>query len=348
MRRRVSDDEDDGLMEPVPAYIIKQQEAPFELYPLIELVDLDKKIPPRMKKHEFEPLGQSGGVFKNISITRSSWRWVDTVEYVIPETLTWPTSLLGFKPRWFDFDAIHAYERAANPTFFLDPLAPPPDTDLPTVLASVRHPLKTPEFYSAFRNIVISYYLSTASHFMPLISTVPLLEAASRRVCNNESYSLDLSDIIGLYDFFTHAGLVNFSCTNFTRTGDCKTFEEVQAARTRRDIPLGPFAAQIWRESDVHPVKSSAYSCFVCSDKFLFTQTKLTTLDTRAAIQTWLLCVPTASPLVTTQPTTLCLSVPMARLPSPVTTGPLNELLFCCRLCMTTKITGGVYPMPSV
>jgi hypothetical protein len=46
----VSDDEDDGMMEAVPQCIINIQESPIELYPVIDLVDLDKKIPARYFK----------------------------------------------------------------------------------------------------------------------------------------------------------------------------------------------------------------------------------------------------------------------------------------------------------
>ncbi|KAJ3397239.1 hypothetical protein HDU92_000119 [Lobulomyces angularis] len=74
-RRRESDDEDDGLMEPVPEVIIRAQEAPIEVIPVIELVDLDKKIVARAKKNEFEPL--SGAILKNISITNPSCGWMN-------------------------------------------------------------------------------------------------------------------------------------------------------------------------------------------------------------------------------------------------------------------------------
>lgn len=105
-RRRVSDDEDDGLMEPVPQCIIKAQESHIELYPVIELIDLDKKIPARLDKMEFEP--QMNSVYKNISVTRANWRWVEHLEDAasIVKPIEWPEKLKAARPAWFKQESV--------------------------------------------------------------------------------------------------------------------------------------------------------------------------------------------------------------------------------------------------
>jgi hypothetical protein len=112
-RRRVSDDEDDGMMEVVPQCIINRQESPFELYPVIELIDLDKKIPARylifglinkrVDTMEFEPIMNS--TYKNISVTRANWRWAEHMEEIGDEAIVWPETIISFKPKWFSPDS---------------------------------------------------------------------------------------------------------------------------------------------------------------------------------------------------------------------------------------------------
>jgi hypothetical protein len=53
---------------------------------------------------EFEPI--MNATYKNISVTRANWRWVEHMEEIGDEAIVWPEHLINFKPKWFSPESI--------------------------------------------------------------------------------------------------------------------------------------------------------------------------------------------------------------------------------------------------